>query len=346
VAVNGVVSSSSTVNTIGSGFVRPYGVAVDGSGNVFVADTLNNAVKEIDRSDPPSLSFASTPVGSTSSDSPQSVLFQNSGNEPLTAISPGLTIGANFGQVPGSGTPEDCTASFSLAPGASCNLSIGFTPTASGALSSTASFTDNALNGNPATQSIGLQGTGLQQSQTITFGAIANQVVGTHLGLTASASSGLAVSFSSLTTSVCTVSGATATMVQAGMCSIQATQAGNASYAAATPVTQSFTVIPNANFSITPNPAVETVLRGRLAAFLLVLKSVNGFNGNVTLSCSGGPAGSKCANLPQTVHVNGTAQAISGILFPTSTPPGTYTMTFTGVSGSLTNKTTATFIVK
>ena len=47
VAVSGVVSSSSTVNTLGSGFSTPTGVAVDGSGNVFVADTGNNAVKEI-----------------------------------------------------------------------------------------------------------------------------------------------------------------------------------------------------------------------------------------------------------------------------------------------------------
>jgi sugar lactone lactonase YvrE len=44
----GVVSSSSTVVTVGSGFSSPFGVAVDGSGNVFVADTNNRAVKEIE----------------------------------------------------------------------------------------------------------------------------------------------------------------------------------------------------------------------------------------------------------------------------------------------------------
>ena len=33
--------------TLGSGFNDPTGVAVDGSGNVFVADYGNNAVKEI-----------------------------------------------------------------------------------------------------------------------------------------------------------------------------------------------------------------------------------------------------------------------------------------------------------
>jgi hypothetical protein len=79
--------------------------------------------------------------------------------------------------------------------------------------------------------------------QTITFGAIAAQTVGTPLTLTANASSGLAVSFSSTTTSICTVSGATATLIAPGTCSITASQAGNSSYTAATPVTQSFAVL-------------------------------------------------------------------------------------------------------
>src|SRR6266550_2286699 len=35
------------MSTLGSGFSNPSGVAVDGSGNVFVADTYNNAVKKI-----------------------------------------------------------------------------------------------------------------------------------------------------------------------------------------------------------------------------------------------------------------------------------------------------------
>jgi sugar lactone lactonase YvrE/ribosomal protein S11 len=39
--------SANTVRTLGSGFNEPQGVAVDGAANVFVADTGNNAVKEI-----------------------------------------------------------------------------------------------------------------------------------------------------------------------------------------------------------------------------------------------------------------------------------------------------------
>ena len=77
--------------------------------------------------------------------------------------------------------------------------------------------------------------------QTITFANPGSQAVGTPLTLSATASSGLTVSFSSTTTSVCTVSGTTATFIASGTCSITASQAGNATYAAATPVSQSFT---------------------------------------------------------------------------------------------------------
>jgi hypothetical protein len=103
---------------------------------------------------------------------------------------------------------------------------------------------------------------------------------------------------------------------------------------------------PASSFSIKPIPPAETVPRGNLAGFILQLDSINGFKGNVALSCSGGPAGAVCADLPQTVKLNGRAYAISGILFPRTTKPGVYTITYKGVSGSLTNSTTATFTVK
>ena len=82
-----------------------------------------------------------------------------------------------------------------------------------------------------------------QASQTITFGTLSNKTLGTApFTVSATASSGLTVSFNSQTTPVCTVSGTTVTLVAAGTCTIQATQAGNTIYAAATPVNQSFQV--------------------------------------------------------------------------------------------------------
>jgi hypothetical protein len=42
----------------------------------------------------------------------------------------------------------------------------------------------------------------------------------------------------------------------------------------------------------------------------------------------------------------GQALALSGIFFPPTTPPGTYTITFTGTSGTIKNSATATFTVR
>jgi hypothetical protein len=81
-----------------------------------------------------------------------------------------------------------------------------------------------------------------KESQTITFANPGTQTVGTPLTLSATASSGLAVSFTSTTTTVCTVSGSTATFVAHGTCTIEANQAGDADFAAATAVTRSFAV--------------------------------------------------------------------------------------------------------
>jgi hypothetical protein len=81
-------------------------------------------------------------------------------------------------------------------------------------------------------------------SQTITFGALSNKPLGTApFTVTATASSGLPVTFASTTTAICTVSGNTVTLVAVGRCTIHATQTGDADYAAATPVNQSFQVI-------------------------------------------------------------------------------------------------------
>jgi hypothetical protein len=82
-------------------------------------------------------------------------------------------------------------------------------------------------------------------AQTITFGSLSNQTLGTApFTITAAASSGLAVTFTSNTKHVCTVSGGQVTLVAAGTCTIEATQAGTVDYQAATPVTQSFQVAP------------------------------------------------------------------------------------------------------
>ena len=97
---------------LGTGLGSPWSITVGANGNVYVPDVgiegaMPPSIQLIQRSQPPSFSFASTAVGSTSTDSPQSVVIQNTGNQPLDAIAPGLLVtGPNFVQVPGSGTPR------------------------------------------------------------------------------------------------------------------------------------------------------------------------------------------------------------------------------------------------
>jgi hypothetical protein len=80
-------------------------------------------------------------------------------------------------------------------------------------------------------------------SQTISFsGPSAKTLLDSPVAISATASSGLAVTFSSTTPLVCTVAGASVTLLATGSCVIDADQAGNATYAAAPQVQQSFTV--------------------------------------------------------------------------------------------------------
>lgn len=143
-------------------FGGPFGVqeAIDAEGNLFFPSATGYSMTELKASVPATLNFGKIAVGSISA--PQSVTIQNIGNQPLNAVAPGLVIGANFQQVPGSGSPADCTASFALAPGASCNLSIVFAPQTTGTIRDTATFKDNALNNAPAaSQSVPLEGIGI-----------------------------------------------------------------------------------------------------------------------------------------------------------------------------------------
>lgn len=80
-------------------------------------------------------------------------------------------------------------------------------------------------------------------SQSITFAQPADrELAAGGFASGASASSGLTVVLTSLTTDVCSVSGGTITPTALGWCSVRATQAGNGTYAPASPVTRTFEV--------------------------------------------------------------------------------------------------------
>jgi hypothetical protein len=90
--------------------------------------------------------------------------------------------------------------------------------------------------------------------QSITFGALSNRAYSAgalSLSGAATTTSTSSVTFSSSTTGVCTVSGTTVTLVTPGTCSITANAASDTNYAAATQVTQSFTVTQGTQAAIT-----------------------------------------------------------------------------------------------
>ena len=127
-------------------------------------------------------------------------------------------------------------------------------------------------------------------SQSITFNSILDHTHGdAPFTISATASSGLPVSFTSLTPSVVTVSGNIVTIVGAGSGTIRASQGGDANYRAAANVEQVLTVA-KANQSITFNPpatstyGADLTLNGTASSGLAVSYAVSGpatFNGSI-----------------------------------------------------------------
>ena len=129
-------------------------------------------------------------------------------------------------------------------------------------------------------------------NQTITFGALAAKTFGeAALPLSATASSGLPVSYASGNPSVATIAGNMVTLVGAGSVVLTASQGGDSNFLAAPPVSQTLTV----------NPAAAAVTFGGLAATydgtaktVLATTSPNGlpvavtYNGSATAPVNAG----------------------------------------------------------
>ncbi len=158
--------------TVARTVAEPWALALDAAGNVFFTSVGgNSAVSELRRVQVPTYTFATAAVGTASSDSPQSFTVQNSGNTSLFLRGVTVDPDRRFNQVAGSGTPLDCKSSLSLAPGASCDLSINFTPTYPGPVTAAALLQDDSGNTTNATQMIPLAGIGGPPGPSISFPA-------------------------------------------------------------------------------------------------------------------------------------------------------------------------------
>ena len=159
---------SACVQTMGGSLSAPISlpnaVVVSPNGNLFVsgAGSPYGLVTELDFSDAPSLSFANTAVGFSSS--PQTVRVINDGNAELDLSS--LDTSSDF-DFPLSTGEWNCTSSSQLQAGKSCKLVVSFTPDDTGGFNESVSVSDNSLYASSPSQTISFSGTGI--APTITF---------------------------------------------------------------------------------------------------------------------------------------------------------------------------------
>jgi sugar lactone lactonase YvrE/uncharacterized membrane protein len=354
-AVNGSIPASPTILTLGSGFSFPDGVTVDGKGNVYVSDDYNSRVVKLDFADPPSLTFPSTAVGSTSS--PQLVTVENSGNAPLTFPIPSTgnnpSLSANFNLNSGGASACPLLSSSSsvpgtLAAGVSCQLSVSSAPTAVGALSGSLELTDNNLNATApgyATQSILLNGSGTfsvtasPASLTVYQGGsntttITVAVTGSVSLAASGLPSGVTASFSpnpTTGTSLLTLTASSATT--AGTYNLTIT--GTSGTLSAT-IPLSLTVAVPPSFTLAASPSPITLIQGIPNTTQITVTGHNGFTGNVTLTGSNLPSGITATFSPNPT----TGTSVVTLNASSAASPGDYAFTFTGTSGTLTASTT------
>jgi predicted extracellular nuclease len=272
---------------------------------------------------------------------------------------PGGTVGVvyNF-TVTANGTPAPTfsVTAGALPTGLSLNGTSGAitgTPTAAGVFTGTITAT-NGSSSDAQNFSITIA----PGAQTIAFPALVNKVLGdAPFNVTAAASSGLTVSFSSLTSGVCTsggTNGATVTLVGAGTCTIAANQPGDASYTAAAQVSRSFNVASSAGAAVVISQVYggggnsgATYTNDFVELFNRSAAPVNITGWSVQYASSAGTTWGTPTSLNGTIPPGGyylvslaTSGAI-GIALPTADATGSSNMSATNGKVALVNTSTA-----
>jgi hypothetical protein len=285
------------------------------TGSVVLAATANLSS--------PSITFNGQVVGSTSAG--QSVTLTNSGNTAL-AVTGVVVSGADHGDFV---VTNNCGAS--IAGGANCVINATFKPTAGGTRTATITITDSATGG---TQTITLQGTGEDFSMAFTGGSTVASGLSENLTLTVTPQGGFTG------TVALTCSGAP----ELSTCTVSPTSVTLNGSAA---VTSTFTLSTGGTAAnippqiVPPTKFLPVAIRwGTLFATLLMLAmAILGLKDPKGRTLR--PAALSFGLLLLLVSVG--MSACIGVTkhetIPT-TPPGTYTLTATGVSGSLTQTAT------
>jgi len=91
------------------------------------------------------------------------------------------------------------------------------------------------------------------------------------------------------------------------------------------------------DFSISATPTSQTIAAGGNTTYTISTSAVNGFSGSVSLGISGLPTGATASFSP--ASISGTTTSALTVTTSSSTPASTYTITITGISGSINHST-------
>jgi hypothetical protein len=263
---------------------------------------------------PASLSFSSIAVGTSSS--PQTITLSNSGNITLSISS--IQTSGDYSQT------NNCPSG--LAAGATCTISITFSPTTTGTRNGSLTITDDAT-GSPQAETLTGSGLGAAvalSATNVSFSAIA---VGTSSSLhpvTLSNSGNIPVNIRSIqvTGDYRQTNNCPAALAVSASCTVSVT------FTPATTGTRNGSLAINDNatgspqvatltgsgvdFGLSASPSSVTVKAGVTAVYGLTVSPIGGaFDGAVQLSCSGLPALTSCSLTPASISPGGNPAAVS-----------------------------------
>src|SRR5207244_3712910 len=98
---------------------------------------------------------------------------------------------------------------------------------------------------------------------------------------------------------------------------------------------------PVPDFTLSATPASQSVVQGAGTTYTVSITPSGGFTAAVIFTVSGLPGGATASFSPNPATASSTMTVGTG----TATPPGSYALTITGVSGTLTHTTSVTLTV-
>ncbi len=282
-------------------------------------------------------SSQSIPVGGSTTYSVGTTALRGFTDTVSLTVSSGLPAGASVNFVPASisasGSSTLTVTTSSSTPVGSYTLTVkGTTPSLTHTTTITLVVQDFSLSATPSSQTVVAPGS---TNYTVSTSALSGF------------SGNIALSTGTLPTGVSAVFAPTSVAVGASstltLSVTAATTAGNypitifATSGGITHSTQVNLTVVAPDFSISATPSTQTVTAGGNTTYTVSTSALNGFTGSVSLGTSGLPTGATASFSP--ASISGSTTSTLTISTLSTTPAATYTITITGVSGSINHST-------